>query len=554
MKNSLDTGWRLAALVLSSVALLVPGASAMIIPSFYLDFSIEKATHIVLASEGEKIDGKLSVVESWKGDLRPGDAIDVPELAQFAPKETRTLKEFGTEREYGVVTGDRMILFLVKSLDWAAPGSNELKTKWLPASSPDFIPADTGQKGSLDNIARMRISVSWIEGDKTYAYEQIMNPGPLLLVNWSLENSHAVHERVNNWLSTQDALHEINAVRDPDERVKKAIAFTREHPDCIADTVEIIAGAGDAAVPALKRLLDDPTFENVQDLLIRDIGDLQGAGAGPMMTDLLKKELTFWQREAPNLEMGWWSHDPSDRRALLQNRYGVAMAALRVLEDLGYPACRDSVVEFRNFWRSQPQLEDIAQMSETCDRVLESFEHQPKAKIKHAWGFELAASTPDPAQRAAGLVRFLDVGDFRWCQRAFNAMSECGPPALPYLRTMLNDEERIGFWALVIRNMVKAGGTQIGGEIAQFISRETELLKKDDLVGTVKEWNDLTRVARWHYASLETAVSSLDEIKYAGAVKEVGDLLALLNDPNAPALAKRLSLTRACEYYVKTYR
>lgn len=546
----------LPSLLLNCLAsvLLAQEASAGIIPSFNLNSSLEKATHILLASEGENIDGRLLVLESWKGNLHPGDAIDVPELAQFAPRESRTLKEFGTDREYGTVTGDRMILFLVKSLDWAKPGSDELKTKWLPASFPDYIPEGTGHKGPLDNDARMRISVCWVEGEKTYAYAQVENPGPLLLVDWGWGDAQSVHKRVNDWRDTQNALRSIDAVYDPGERVNRAIDFGREHPDWMADAVEIVAGAGDAAIPALEGMLNNPANKQVHGLIVRDIGDVGGVDAGPTLTDILKRELAFWRNEAPNIEKGWWNHDPGDRRELLRDRYEVAAKTLPALEDLGYPACKDAVVEFRDFWESQPQLNDVGEMSETCDRILNSFEHPRKAKIKHAWGFAFAASDPDPVHRAEGLVRIVDVGDFRTRQRAFNAMSECGVPALPYLRAMLNNDECTGDRTCVIRNFAKAGGNRVGGEIAQFISRETAFLKKNDLVGTAKEWNQLSPVARCHYGTLEAAIVSLDEMEYTGAVKEVGELLAILDAPDASDLSKWLPVTRACEGYVERHR
>jgi hypothetical protein len=41
------------------------------------------ATHIVIATEDEEIEGKLTVLESSRGDLRPGGIIFIPELASF---------------------------------------------------------------------------------------------------------------------------------------------------------------------------------------------------------------------------------------------------------------------------------------------------------------------------------------------------------------------------------------------------------------------------------------------------------------------------------------
>ncbi|MGD2114647.1 MAG: hypothetical protein PVG07_06335, partial [Acidobacteriota bacterium] len=49
--------------------LLAPSAGAGIRPSFHLDLVAWEATHVVVATEGPEIDGELTVLESWRGDL-----------------------------------------------------------------------------------------------------------------------------------------------------------------------------------------------------------------------------------------------------------------------------------------------------------------------------------------------------------------------------------------------------------------------------------------------------------------------------------------------------
>src|SRR5271165_5061759 len=53
--------------------------AAGIRPSFSLDECSWNATNIALVQTTTK-DGVFSVVESWKGDLKPEDTIEVPEL------------------------------------------------------------------------------------------------------------------------------------------------------------------------------------------------------------------------------------------------------------------------------------------------------------------------------------------------------------------------------------------------------------------------------------------------------------------------------------------
>ena len=137
-------------------------------PSFYLDYSLWKATHIVLATEGEAIDGRLTVMESWKGDLAQGAELILTELAGFADERSRQVSWRGKTQDLpepyvDLVTGSRMVLFLVKS---AQPQEGKAADKqasvWKPASY-------AGQDG-------LKVSVVWIENGETYAFQQIMNP------------------------------------------------------------------------------------------------------------------------------------------------------------------------------------------------------------------------------------------------------------------------------------------------------------------------------------------------------------------------------------------
>lgn len=111
---------------LVAVLLFTPRIYAGIRPSFGLNHCAWHATHIVVASEGDEIDGRLTVLESWKGDLQPGELVSIPQLASFKSQPSREVKtsplglaiersmNYITPKEY--VTGSRMILFLKKGI------------------------------------------------------------------------------------------------------------------------------------------------------------------------------------------------------------------------------------------------------------------------------------------------------------------------------------------------------------------------------------------------------------------------------------------------------
>ena len=553
MRNIRIILWKLAVVFVSTYVLFLYKANGGIILGFNWQTSLDIATHVVLVTEGNDVDGILQVIESWKGDLHTGDTLEIPELAQFASTESRTIKRWAGDSAHGVVTGDRMVLFLIKSLVWADGKTEKLKTRWLP-SLPYFVPMGAGRAKPQADFDLMRICVVWIEEGKTYAYSQVMNPGPLLLTNSELGNTDEARKHVKDYLDNQNVLRTINAIPDPAVRVTRAIALARENPDCMGDVVEIVAGAGEAALPGLRQMLNDASFERIHPTVVLDLGDVAGKDAGSELTALLKRELVFWHKTAPGLEKGWWNiMEPVERREMLRNRYGITYGGLLKLKELGYKACKDTVIEFRDYWQSLPQLKDYGQINETCDLVLKSFDDPPQAQIKHAWGFELAASEPDPVRRAEALVPFLAVGEYRAHERAFNALTGCGVPALTPMRSILKDEKCASEHNLVLRNIAKVGGIRVGAEITQLIVGELAFMKQNDLVKTAKSWNELSQDARNHFGKLEEAVASLELIAYPGAISEVSEVRNYVNEVSLAGFSDLHSIKRACESYLFKY-
>src|SRR5215469_3006835 len=99
-----------------------PASFGEIRPSFIQDHCIWNATHIIVVTEGDKIDGIVEVTESWRGDLKVGASVTIPGLAEFAPDDKRVIRKgihatFDKDEPAMKVThvsGKRMILFLRK--------------------------------------------------------------------------------------------------------------------------------------------------------------------------------------------------------------------------------------------------------------------------------------------------------------------------------------------------------------------------------------------------------------------------------------------------------
>ena len=79
-------------------------ARAEILPSFGTGQCESNATHVVVVDDTGK------VLESWRGDLAPGDVLPIAEFR--LPKEAGHRPGFGIGPK--TVSGKRVVLFLVK--------------------------------------------------------------------------------------------------------------------------------------------------------------------------------------------------------------------------------------------------------------------------------------------------------------------------------------------------------------------------------------------------------------------------------------------------------
>ncbi len=151
--------------IVSSAMCIASEASGRLAPTFNLEDAAPRATHIVVATEGDKVDGRLTVIESWKGDLKTNEVILVPEMKAWSPVDAR--KALGAYRGLYLaldpelvkhlpthVSCKRIVLFLIKDAD-----------RWKPASKTRL----------------MSMSAAWIEDRYVLTYVQHSNPGPLEL-------------------------------------------------------------------------------------------------------------------------------------------------------------------------------------------------------------------------------------------------------------------------------------------------------------------------------------------------------------------------------------
>lgn len=340
--------------ILWSFVLLTAAESASEIqPSFHLEDSAWRATDVVIATEGDKVDGKLTVLEALKGGLKKGDIVQVSDLGRFAAPEARAIHgERETGNELTHVTGSRMVLFMVRGRDGA----------WAPATL----------------WKEWSVAALWIEGKEVFGFDQPNNPGPSLLVDLRLEEA-IVRKHVVLTANISEDLALAARTADLEKRAAVLkIHLTPENRYAFNEIVKALEGCGAMAAPILAEGIRSDRLWLHQGELVVSLARVLGDTGGPELHRILDEDVAFWRIEAPRLKKGWFGFPREDemRVARLCRRMGRTVECLRGLRALKYAASRDTVVALRDLWRSTPALEDsnggIDTTSKECDALLES--------------------------------------------------------------------------------------------------------------------------------------------------------------------------------------
>ena len=126
-------------------------------------------------------------------------------------------------------------------------------------------------------------------------------------------------------------------------------------------------------MPVLHRMLSDNSLFKLHGEVVKSLAKAGGNLVAEELTQLVRDEMSFWKATAPKLKRGWWNQLEQPERETLRDRYSIVYEGLLALKELTYPGCKEAVTEFRDFWRSLPQLEDdrgLDQMSRECDEIL----------------------------------------------------------------------------------------------------------------------------------------------------------------------------------------
>jgi len=331
----------------------------------------------------------FEVLETWKGDLKKGDRITIPELACFASDHARSIFRRPGDKSPERVSGSRMILFLVK-------------TPLLAGPAPKFGAAASRERERWDSAngqgVEMKVSVAWVEDGEAYAFIQMFNPGPSILVAYGTEKDLKV--RLLHVLEVRASADKALATKDPGARAKALAALddsdvdpaknltenygwllrTLNSPDEKARTdpdwdlrnysfwcrvpilIPVLGTMGPKAATLLAALVqDNVNLDRYIGALVNALAEADPGTAQPVLVSILGREIDFWKAESPNLKQGWASpRDPLEEGEYpppLKYRCSKIMEALNALERIKSTESKKAVSAFRDFWRSTPILE-----------------------------------------------------------------------------------------------------------------------------------------------------------------------------------------------------
>jgi hypothetical protein len=346
------------------VSLLAMGAirvDAGIRPGFSLDGCSWSATHIVLVQTTPE-DGVFSVVVSWKGDLKPGDPVEIPEL-----KPNRTAvpissfpkpEGFGSEDAQGVSeqiprqpVGSRMILFLKKkdASGAASPSAeNATGTRWEP------VPTFGG----------MKVSALWVDGGKGFCFRQWMNPGPSALSEcWQFpimsSDVAVLTARIQRVLQVQQNLAETTAMRNhPEARADRLGRIALGDVwEAQREALDALGKSGTVALPEILQVMDEPPVPYDGTVTIRAFVEAAGKDSGKLLHARLQEDLIYWKTAGPTLTPNWLDQlvEPG---ASLFVKFDETRLLIRELDQEHYAPAARTAAELRDFWVSQPLLYD----------------------------------------------------------------------------------------------------------------------------------------------------------------------------------------------------
>jgi hypothetical protein len=348
MHTNISVSLRVSLLWFAVISFVQPSLAAMR-PAFLLDYCSWHATDVVLVEVTPK-SGVFRVMESWKGDLKAGNLITVPEMQPPTggmeivsyPRDFDDIVKGGANEQIPAQhIGSQVVLFLKES-------SEASNNHWK----------------SADLFGEMKASAVWMDRGQLYTFRQLMNPGPSVLVPWDM-TLDKMKDRVSEIHRIELELVRVTAIEDDAARAEGLKVYAR------SDVLEArqlafneLPKSGPKALPAIREMLSDPAFADERAELIKVFAEAGGESVGEELNVRLQEQVRFWQATAPTLPIGWWNQDATPH-APLRERYTQTLQLVLALERVHCLQAVTTAEQLGTFWRSLPQLNDPTRLVST---------------------------------------------------------------------------------------------------------------------------------------------------------------------------------------------
>lgn len=281
-------GFLATAALAAALATAPSPAEAFVLPSFHLSSCAFRASHIVVVTEGSEIDGKVRVLESWLGDLKRGDELNVPGLKRFSSPMARMLLDNRSRIRRHRASGKRILLFLIRtSAGW------------------------DGAARERGRFAGMGVSCVWFEHGKGYGLTQVEMSGGQVF--WPQGGETSIRGSVLSILAERRQLQRAKENQDADARTRVLQEMVRSPThDTSRAAVAALASLGDAALPHLRESLRDERLPSHAIFsLLPSIEKIDREVAMKDAIALLESELAFCGKntstggKGPVVRIGW---------------------------------------------------------------------------------------------------------------------------------------------------------------------------------------------------------------------------------------------------------
>jgi hypothetical protein len=236
------------------------------------------------------------VEEVWLGSVKVGSTIDIEKLGisarvTYSPGEHFEIDGEGRTKEVPnpnvEIEASRMILFLQKSDDGIWSGA------------------------TLNIGEETRYAVVWFVDGALWTWNPCyMHPSQFSLLpeytDFNVRTLDDLKEYATTVSSIQITLEKTNKISDEKTRAEHLAEFVTE--DCLSslsDALDYLSSCGTAALPTFRLLLFDNNRLQRHRYIMDSLVKACDKEAKPLLVDIIKDEISYWQKKRDLLEEGW---------------------------------------------------------------------------------------------------------------------------------------------------------------------------------------------------------------------------------------------------------